>query len=84
MVLTTDRVIVARDGLERRPQSGIQSFPLDMIRRLELELGRGPSGRIIVRTARGREAVSMFFDPRSLDRAEDLVERFRPGIARQR
>lgn len=85
MFLTTERLIVARDGFERRPRTGIQSFPLDAVRHVRLELGESPSGRIAVWTApAGHEAVSMFFDARSLDRAHELINVARPLIARQR
>jgi hypothetical protein len=84
MFLTSRRVIVARDGIERRPRSGITSFPLETIRHLRLELGSGPSGRIAVWTDAPQEAVSMFFDARSLDRAHELIDVARPQIARQR
>lgn len=84
MFLTNQRVIVARDGVERRPRSGIQSFPLETIRLIRLELGSAPSGRIAVSTTRGQEAVSMFFDSRSLERAHELIDTARPLIARRR
>jgi hypothetical protein len=84
MFLTTRRVIVARDGMERRPRTGIVSYPLEAIRHLRLELGSAPSGRIAVWTDAGQEAVSMFFDARSLDRAHELIDTARPHIARQR
>jgi hypothetical protein len=84
MFLTTRRVIVARDGIERRPRSGVASFPLEQIRHLRLELGSGPSGRIAVWTDASQEALSMFFDARSLDRAHKLIDVARPQIARQR
>jgi hypothetical protein len=84
MFLTDRRLIVARDGVERRPRSGIVSYPFDAIRHLRLELGSPPSGRIAVWTQAGQEAVSMFFDARSLDRAHELMDAARPRIARQR
>jgi hypothetical protein len=84
MFLTTRRVIVARDGIERRPRSGVASFPLAQIRHLRLDLGSGPSGRIAVWTDASQEAVSMFFDARSFDRAHELIDVARPQIARQR
>jgi hypothetical protein len=84
MFLTTERMIVARDGFERRPRTGIQSFPLTTIRHLRLELGASPSGRIVLWTTTGREAVSMFFDAKSSDRAHELIERARPLVARTR
>jgi hypothetical protein len=84
MFLTTRRVIVARDGMERRPRTGVMSYPLETIRHLRLELGSGPSGRIAVWTDASQEAVSMFFDARSLDRAHQLIDVARPQIARQR
>jgi hypothetical protein len=84
MFLTDERVIVARDGVERRPRSGIQSFPLESIVHVRLELGNAPSGRIAVSTAAGQEAVSMFFDARSLERAQQLIDLARPLIARRR
>jgi hypothetical protein len=84
MFLTTRRVIVARDGMERRPRTGITSYALEVIRHLRLELGSAPSGRIAVWTDASQEAVSMFFDARSLDRAHELIDTARPHIARQR
>jgi hypothetical protein len=84
MFLTTRRVIVARDGMERRPRTGITSYPLEVVRHLRLELGSAPSGRIAVWTDASQEAVSMFFDARSLDRAQELIDTARPHIARQR
>jgi len=84
MFLTTRRVIVARDGMERRPRTGITSYPLEIIRHVRLELGSAPSGRIAVWTDPGQEAVSMFFDARSLDRAHEFIDTARPHIARQR
>ena len=84
MFLSSHRVILARDGFARRPRSGIQSFWLDEIRNLRLELGSGLSGRIVVRTASGPEAVSMFFEARSLDRAHTFLDVARPLVARQR
>ncbi len=84
MFLTDRRVIIARDGGERRPRSGVVSYALESIRHIRLELGSGPSGRIAVWTEAGQEAVSMFFDARSLDRAHELIDTARPHIARQR
>jgi hypothetical protein len=84
MFLTNRRVIVARDGMERRPRTGITSYPLEVVRHLRLELGSAPSGRIAVWTDASQEAVSMFFDARSLDRAHELIDTARPHIARQR
>ncbi len=84
MLLTDGRLIVARDGLERRPRSGILAFPLAGIVQLRLEIGRSPSGRIAVSTVSGQEAVSMFFDSRSLGRAQELIDVARPLIARHR
>jgi len=84
MFLTTRRLIVARDGAERRPRTGIMSYPLGAIRHLRLELGSAPSGRIVLWTGEVHEAVSMFFDARSLDRAQELMNIARPLIARQR
>ena len=84
MFLTTARVIVARDGVNRRPRTGIQSFPLADIQLIRLEMGSAPSGRIAVSTTSGQEAVSMFFDARSLKRAHELIDAARPMIARRR
>jgi len=84
MFLTSARIIVARDGMDRRPRSGIQSFPLDGIRQVRIERGSGPSGRVVVSATAGQEIVSMFFEPRSLDRARELIARARLEIGRQR
>jgi hypothetical protein len=83
MLLTNTRIVVARDGLERRPRSGFQSFPLSAIDRIGIEAGIA-SGRVIVWTGPVEEGVSMFFAPGSLDRAETLVAEARPRIARSR
>ena len=85
MFLTNHRLIVARDGVDRRPRSGLQAFGLEAIRHLRIELGSAPSGRIAVwTTASDQEALSMFFDARSLDRAHELIDVARPLVARQR
>ena len=81
MFLTTRRVIVARDGMERRPRSGIQTFALGSIVHVRLELGTAPSGRIVLWTNSRHEAVSMFFEARSLDRAQVFIETIRPLVA---
>jgi hypothetical protein len=83
MYLTTDRLIVAREGGERRPRSGTQSFPLESISHIRVEPGERPSGRIAVWIG-AQEVVSMFFDGRSADRAAQAVARARPLIARRR
>ena len=84
MFLTTERMIVARDGFERRPRTGIQSFALETIRHLRLELGASPSGRIAVWTTADHEVLSMFFDARAFDRAHEFIDIARPLIARAR
>ena len=84
MFLTDRHLIVARDGADWRPRSGYRFLSLDSIRQIRVELGRGPSGRIAVRTTGAEEVISMFFDTRSLDRAQELVEVARPLIARSR
>ena len=73
MFLTTERIILARDGVERRPRTGIQSFPLTGIRQIRLERGHGRSGRVVVWAQPGQEAVSMFFEVRDLEKARELV-----------
>ena len=83
MFLTGHRLIVARDGGERRPRSGTQSFPLESISHIRVEPGERPSGRIAV-WIEAQEVVSMFFDGRSADRAEEAVAMARPLIARRR
>jgi hypothetical protein len=84
MFLTDQRLIVARDGADRRPRTGFQVYSLDAIRRMRIELGSAPSGRIAVWTTGDHAALSMFFDARSLDRARELLEVARPLIARSR
>jgi hypothetical protein len=84
LFLTSVRLILVRDGVERRPRTGIQSVPLEEVVHLRLELGTAPSGRIAVSTMEAREAISMFFDAHSLDRAHELIEVARPRVARGR
>jgi hypothetical protein len=83
MFVTTVRIVVARDGRERRPRSGMQSFALSDVSHIRVEPGARPSGRIAVLVG-GEEAVSMFFDARSSERAQDLVEIARPVMVRLR
>lgn len=83
MFITTDRLIVARDGSDRRPRSGTQSFPLESISHVRVEPGERPSGRVAVWIGT-QEAVSMFFDGRSADRAHEAVASARQLIARRR
>jgi hypothetical protein len=84
MFLTDQQLILARDGAERRPRTGVQAFDLEAIRHIRIELGSAPSGRIAVWTTGGQEVVSMFFDARSLERAHELLDVARPLIARSR
>jgi hypothetical protein len=84
MLLTPTRIVVARDGHERRPRTGVQAWPLERVRRIGIELGTGTSGRVVVWTVEHEESVSMFFEARSLPRAEDFVAATRPLIARRR
>lgn len=83
MYLTSERLIVARDGGERRPRSGTQSFALDSISHIRVEPGERPSGRVALWVG-ASEVVSMFFDARSADRAGEAVAAARPLIARRR
>ena len=84
LLLTSERLILVRDGADRRPMSGVQTLPIDRIGRIAIELGTGRSGRMVVHDGTGREAFSVFFDPRSIDRAQALVDLARPMIARAR
>jgi hypothetical protein len=84
LFLTDQQLILARDGAQRRPRTGVKALALDAIRHIRIELGRAPSGRIVVWTTDGQEAFSMFFDGRSLDRAHELLNVARPLIARSR
>jgi hypothetical protein len=84
MFLTDQHLILARDGAERRPRSGFQAYTLDTIRHMRIELGSAPSGRIAIWTTGPQEALSMFFDARSLDRAHELLDTARPLIALSR
>jgi len=84
MLLTANRIVVARDGHERRPRSGLQSWPLAEIRQVGIDLGTGASGRVILWAGELEETVSMFFEPRSLARAEAFVAAARPLLARRR
>jgi hypothetical protein len=84
MFLTDRHLIVARDGADWRPRSGYRFLSLDSIRHIRIELGSAPSGRIAVWSTGAEEVISMFFDARSLDRAQELVEVARPLIARSR
>ena len=83
MFVTTDRLIVARDGGDRRPRSGTQSFPLESISGIRVEHGERMSGRVAVWIG-AQEAVSMFFEGRSADRADEAVAACRQLIGRRR
>ena len=84
MFLTSDRIIVARDGYERRPRSGVQSFPHERISRVRIERGAAGSGRIVVWSAGDIESASMFFEARARDRADELVALASAQVARAR
>jgi hypothetical protein len=84
MFLTSRRIILARDGSDRRPRTGIQSFPLESVRLIRLERGTGASARIVLWGAGGQEAVSMFVEPRALERADAFVATSRLLAARRR
>lgn len=84
MFLTEQHLIVARDGAHRRPRTGFQAHTFDAIQHIRIELGTAPSGRIVVWMTGGQEALSMFFDARSLERAHELLDVARPLIARLR
>jgi hypothetical protein len=84
MFLTDRQLIVARDGARRRPRSGFRAIELDAVRHLWIEIGKARSGRIVVATAGGEEALSMFFPLRSLERAQELLDVARPLLARSR
>ena len=56
---------------------------MDAVTRIHIELGTGDSGRIAVWVG-DQEAVSMFFDARSIDRAYAVVNIVRPLLARRR
>ena len=84
LFLTNQNLIFVRDGAHRRPRKGHRALTIDALQHIEIEFESGPSGRIVVWTTDGREAVSMFFDARSLDRAHELVDIARPLIARSR
>lgn len=84
MLLTDQHLIIARDGADWRPRTGVQAYGFDAIRHMRIELGRAPSGRIAVWTTGAQEVLSMFFDARSLERAQELVDAARPLIARSR
>ena len=84
MFLTSDRIIVARDGHERRPRSGVQSFPHERIGRVRIERGTAGSGRIVVWSTGDVEAASMFFEARARDRADELVALASAQVARAR
>ena len=84
MFLTSRRIILARDGSDRRPRTGIQSFPLETVQFVRLERGSGPSARIVISGPAGQEAASMFVESRSLDRADAFVATSRLLAARRR
>jgi len=85
LFLTNRRLILARDGVERRPRTGLQAYALEDVRHIRIEMGSAPSGRIAVWTSGAEhEVLSMFFDARSLDRAHELLDIARPLIARSR
>jgi hypothetical protein len=83
LFVTTERLIISRDGRERRPRSGVQSFLLGTITHIRVERGAPASGRIAVWIG-SQEVASMFFDARFSDRADETVEIARPAIARHR
>lgn len=62
LFVTTDRIVIVRDGAEFRPRSGIRSWPLHLIHEVSLSPPKRGQARIVVRAGpRPEDEVSMFF-----------------------
>jgi hypothetical protein len=62
LFVTTNRLVIVRDGAEFRPRSGIRSWPHDSITAVSLAPPKHGQGRIVVRAGpRPDDEVSMFF-----------------------
>jgi hypothetical protein len=85
MVATTERVVLARDGMGFRPRSGRRSYPLDSIVAVTIDGGSQRSGRIVLRLGpHYYQAISMFFDASRAEEAADAVRVLRVELARRR
>ena len=85
MVVTSERVIVLREGGQSRPRTGIRTYSIDQIRGVDLVPPRFRAGRITLHLGELYWAgISMFFDGQLLSTAEELRRILRLLIARRR
>jgi hypothetical protein len=85
MVGTTDRVMVAREGVGFRPRSGMRSYDLGAIQSVAIDGGTQRSGRIVLRLGPlYYQAISMFFDGSQAVAAAEAARQLRIAIGRRR
>jgi hypothetical protein len=62
LFLTTQRLVLVREGAEFRPRTGVRSWPHDSLRRVSLSPTKSGQARIVVRAGpRAEDEVSVFF-----------------------
>jgi hypothetical protein len=62
LFLTTQRLVLVREGAEFRPRTGVRSWPRDSLRRVSLSPTKSGQARIVVRAGpRAEDEVSVFF-----------------------
>ena len=77
LVVTPTRIVVLRDGSERRPRSGLRAWPHGAID-ARMEPPRSGNGRIVLGTSNNPyAAVSLFVPSASWPMAVRVVERIR-------
>jgi hypothetical protein len=84
LAVTATRVVVVRDGAERRPRSGVRGWDHGAVD-ARMEPPRGGHGRIVLGTgANPHTAVSLFVPAASWPSAVRTVERIRTEARRAR
>jgi hypothetical protein len=85
LVLTSNHLVVVRQGAHFRPRSGIRALPFIALREVRLEPPKHGSGRLILRIGRYPwHAISVFIGARDWDAAERLASLISIRIAQAR
>jgi hypothetical protein len=74
LVATGRRVVILRDRSSYRPRTGVRSWPFERIVSVSLSEPHRGQARILLRTGKMPwEAVSVFFNARDWQEAEEIV-----------
>jgi len=78
LVVSSERVIVVREGTHYRPRNGVRSWRHGELRDVGLSLPRRGHGRIVLMEGRDpKQAVSVFIEAESWTAAERIVGEIR-------